>query len=171
MKIYTKCVHLINMLNRNKIFLILLIISISAFTGGDHNYVKLLNHQKKAIPFKIKTQKIEWINNVINIALLSTDNRLIQINSIPESMLTDTTFRNHRVQVMMIDNNDITFTQNKRFLPLIAVKCNVAESGHSIAVNAQGKIFYQKQWYQFEVNTEHLLPKKKTLGTSKRIIN
>ena len=86
-------------------------------------------------------------------------------------MLTDTTFRNHRVQVMMIDNNDITFTQNKRFLPLIAVKCNVAESGHSIAVNAQGKIFYQKQWYQFEVNTEHLLPKKKTLGTSKRIIN
>jgi hypothetical protein len=159
------------MLNRNKTLIILLILCVSAFTSGNHNYVKLLNHQKKAVPFKIKSQKIEWINNAINIALLSTDNRLIQINNIPESMLIDTTFRNKRVQVMMINNNDITFTQNKRFLPLIAIKCDLAESGHLISVNAQGKIFYQKQWYQFEVNTEHLLPKEKTLGTSKRIMN
>lgn len=159
------------MLNRNKTLIILLIVCISAFTSGNFNYVKLINHQKKAVPFKIKSQKIEWINNAINIALLSTDNRLIQINNIPESMLIDTTFRNNRVQVMMIDNNDIFFTQNKRFLPLIAIKCDMAETGHSISVHAQGKIFYQKQWYQFEVNTEHLLPKEKTLGTSKRIMN
>jgi hypothetical protein len=159
------------MLTRNKTLLVLLIVCISAFTNEKLNDVKLLNHQKKAVPFKIKSQKIVWINNVINIGLLSTDNRLIQINNIPESMLTDSTFRNHKVQVMMIDNSDIAFTQNKRFLPLITIKCDLAETGHSISIHAQGKIFYQKQWYQFEVNTEHLLPKEKTLGTSKRIMN
>ena len=159
------------MLNRNKISLVLLIICLSAFTDSNNGSVKLINHQKKAVPFKIKSQKIEWVNNAINIALLSTDNRLIQINSIPENLLTDNTLRNNRVQVLMIDNNNTTFTQNKRFLPLLEIRCDAAETGHSISIVAQGKIFYQKQWYQFEVTTQHVLPKEKILGTSKRIIN
>jgi hypothetical protein len=159
------------MLKLNKISLVLLIIFLSAFTNSNKGSVKLVNHQKKIVPFKIKSQKIEWVNNVINIALLSTDNQLIQINNIPESLLKDTTFRNNRVQVLMIDNNNTTFNQNKRFLPLIEISCDAAETGHSISIETQGKIFYQKRWYQFEVNIQSTLPKEKILGTSKRRTN
>lgn len=140
------------------------------FTERDSGLVKLTNHQKQDVPFKIKTQKIEWVNNSVNVALLSTDNKLIQINNIPESMLIDTAFKNGRVQVIMIDSNNKTFTQNKRFLTLVEIKCDGAESGHTIVINAQGKIFHQKQWYRFDIKTQHILPKEKNLGTSKRMI-
>jgi hypothetical protein len=159
------------MLNLNKITLVLLIIFLSAFTHSNKGSVKLMNHQKKTVPFKIKSQKIEWVNNVINIALLSTDNQLVQINNIPESLVKDTTFRNNRVQVLMIDKNNNTFIQNKRFLPLIEIRCDAVEAGHSISIETQGKIFHQKKWYQFEVNIQSTLPKEKILGTSKRMTN
>ncbi len=154
----------------NKIIILLFTICLLGFTERDNGIIKLTNHQKQNVPFKVKNQKIEWVNNVINLAFLSTDNRLIQINNIPESMLKDTTFKNSRVQVVMIDNNNKTFTQNKRFLTSIEIKCDGAESGHNIAIAAQGKIFHQKQWYRFEIRTQNILPKEKNLGTYKKMI-
>lgn len=152
--------------------IILLIASICAFgfTSRDSSTVKLTNHQKQDVPFKIRSQKIDWVNNSINLALLSTDNKLIQINNIPESMIRDTIFKNRRVQVVLIDSTNKTFVQNKRFLTLVEIKCDVPESGHIIAISAQGRVFHEKQWYRFEIKTTQVLPKEKNLGTSKRMI-
>lgn len=152
--------------------IILLIASICAFgfTSRNSSTVKLTNHQKKDVPFKIKSQKIDWVNNSINVALLSTDNKLIQINNIPEGMLKDTTFKNRRVQVVLIDDSSKTFTQSKRFLTLVEINCDVPEMGHNVAISAQGKVFYEKQWYRFDIKTTLVLPREKNLGTSKKMI-
>lgn len=152
--------------------IILLIASICAFgfTSRDSSTVKLTNHQKQDVPFKIRSQKIDWVNNSINLALLSTDNKLIQINNIPESMIRDTIFKNRRVQVVLIDSTSKTFVQNKRVLTLIEIKCDVPESGHILDISAQGRVFHEKQWYRFEIKTTQVLPKEKNLGTSKRMI-
>lgn len=154
----------------NIIITLLVTMCLLSFTIRNSSLVKLTNHQKQDVLFKIKSQKIDWVNNSVNVSLLSTDNKLIQINNIPESMLKDTTFKNSRVQVVLIDENSKTFTQNKRILTLVEIKCDGAETGHSISINAQGKIFHQKQWYQFEIKTQQVLPKEKKLGTSKKMI-
>jgi hypothetical protein len=140
------------------------------FTLRNSGNVKLTNHQKKDVPFKIKSQKVDWVNNSLNIAILSTDNKLIQINNIPENMLKDTTFKNRRVQVVLIDSTSKTFTQNKRFLTLVEIKCDEPEPGQNIAITAQGKIFHEKQWYKFDIKLAAILPKEKNTGTSKKMI-
>jgi hypothetical protein len=152
--------------------IILLIASICAFgfTIQTNGTVKLTNHKKQEVAFRIKSQKIDWVNNSINLALLSTDNKLIQINNIPENMLKDTTFKNKMVQVVLIDGNSKTFVQNKRFLTLVEIKCDVPESGHNITINVQGRVFYKKQWYRFQIETTQVLPKEKNLGTFKKMI-
>jgi hypothetical protein len=154
----------------SKIALVIISLFVFSFTLRNSGIVKLTNQQKQNVPFKIKSQKIDWVNNSINVALLSTDNKLIQINNIPESMLKDTTFKNRRVQVVLIDSTSKTFVQNKRYLTLVEIKCDVPESGHIISVSAQGKVFYEKQWYLFEIKTTQVLPREKNLGTSKKMI-
>jgi archaellum biogenesis ATPase FlaH len=158
------------MQNPIKIVITLISICVFGFTSHNSSTVLLTNHQKQVVPFKIKSQKIDWVNNIINLALLSTDNKLIQINNIPENMLKDTTFRNRRVQVVLIDSTSKTFTQNKRFLTLVEIKCNLPEPGQTFAINAQGKVFHENQWYRFNVKTTQVLPKEKNLGTSKKMI-
>ncbi len=158
------------MQNPSKIALVLIGMCVFSFTSRNSGIVKLTNHMKQDVPFKIKSQKIDWVNNSINLALLSTDNKLIQINNIPENMLKDTTFKNRRVQVVLIDSSSKTFVQNKRFLTLVEIKCDVPESGHNITINVQGRVFYKKQWYRFQIETTQVLPKEKNLGTFKKMI-
>lgn len=154
----------------SKIALVTISLIVFSFSVRNSGIVKLTNQQKQNVPFKIKSQKIDWVNNSINVALLSTDNKLIQINNIPEGMLKDTTFKNRRVQVVLIDDSSKTFTQNKRFLTLVEINCDVPEMGHNVAISAQGKVFYEKQWYRFDIKTTLVLPREKNLGTSKKMI-
>ncbi len=147
-----------------------LIICLSSFFVDDSATIKLTNQLNKPIVFKIKSHKVEWVNNAVNIAFLSVDNKLIQINNIPESALTDTVIKSSRVHVIMIDSND-TYKQNKRNLSKIEIKCDGAIKGNALTITAKGRFYYKKKWVDFDIKSQQILPQEKTLGTSKRMMN
>lgn len=149
----------------------LVAIMVCAFSPVNLNSrVKLTDHNKKPIKFALKTQKIEWVNGRVNIAMLSTDNKLLQINNISESLLHDTTFRNRNVQVVYINNNK-TYKLNNRQLPLIDIICEGAETGKMLSLSARGKVYLDNAWILFDVTTEQALPTKKFTGASKNSIH
>ncbi|MBP9186369.1 MAG: hypothetical protein KBE91_01745 [Bacteroidia bacterium] len=159
------------MYQHKKVYLlIVLIICLTAFVAGDGATIKLTDQLNKPIIFKIKSQRIEWVNNSVNLAFLSTDNKLIQINNIPEKALVDTTIKTSRVHILMIDSN-CTYKQNRRNISKVEIKCAGPASGNQLSILVKGRFYHKKRWYDFDIKSQQILPKEKTIGTSTRIMN
>lgn len=121
--------------------------------------VKLTSHKGKAVSFVIRRPKLEWVNGALNLSLLSADNKLIQLNGISESLLTDTTFRSASVSYLLIDSNR-TFMQSKRLLPLIEIECREAEPGKPVFIRAHGRVYHNRIWYTATIEYTGMLPRK-----------
>lgn len=131
--------------------------------------VTLTNHKGKKILFKVKTKKIEWVNGKINLSLLSTDGKLLQLNNISESFLKDTTFRNSNISSVLITDS-ATFYSIKRISPLVEIVCSESKVGAEIAIIAQGSLFYKKSTYKYQINFYGNLPEKRFNTTYKKKI-
>lgn len=129
--------------------------------------VKLTSHKGRSVYFKIKSQKLEWVNGKLNLALLSTDNKLVELNNINEQWLKDTTFRNKGVNFLMIDSNR-TFIQNSRILPLIEIECAEPQKGKPVHIRAHGRIYYNKIWYTATLTYYGSLPEKKSISPTSK---
>jgi hypothetical protein len=149
------------------LFIALLSICLSAFQAPQKSSVKLVSPKGKIIPFKVKSQKLEWINGKLNLAILSADNKVVQVNNIDEQFLTDTTFRNKSVSFIFIDSS-FTYTNNKRLLPLIEIACSEPRKGNTISLRAHGKVYYNKNWYLLTVDFSGTLPEKKFMSQYKK---
>ncbi len=126
--------------------------------------VKLVSHKGRTIPFKIKSQKLEWVNGKLNLAILSTENKLLQLNNVNERWLKDTTFRSNKVTFLLIDSNR-TFIQNNRILPLLEIECRQPAKGQPVYIRAHGRIYYNKIWYTTTLSYYGSLPEKRATTT------
>lgn len=126
--------------------------------------VKLVSHKGRVIPFKIRSQKLEWVNGKLNLAILSTDNKLLQLNNMSDRLIKDTIFRNDKVTFLLIDSNR-TFIQNNRILPLLEVECSQPVKGQPVHIRAHGRIYYNKIWYTTTLSYYGSLPEKRANTT------
>lgn len=149
------------------LFIILLSMGLTASHYPVKNTVKLVPYKGKEIPFKIKTQKLEWVNGALNLALLSTDNRLVQVNNISEQYLKDTTFRNKSISLLVVDSQ-ATFTQNNRLLPLIEIACKEAKKDKLISIRVHGRVYANKTWNTATIDFTGALPEKKFMSQYKK---
>lgn len=149
------------------LFTALLSICLSAPQAPQKSSVKLVTPKGKVIPFKVRSQKLEWINGRLNLAVLSADNKVVQVNNIDEQMLTDTTFRHKSISFILIDSN-ATYTHNKSLLPLIEITCSEPRKGGAIDLKAHGKVYHNKSWYLLTVSYSGTLPEKKFMSQYKK---
>lgn len=146
------------MLEKVRTYLLLLIGMLSlSFVGPIPTKVGLVNNQLKYERFKVKKIKVQWVNNHINIALLSTDNRLIQLNNIKQDYMKDTVFNDPSVNLVFIDQNE-TYTSRAALLPQIEIRCANAKPNQPFYVFARGKVFTNNKWYWIEFKTTQYLP-------------
>lgn len=129
--------------------------------------VTLTGQKGEKVVFKIKTQKIEWVNNKINLSFLSADGKLLQLNNIDESTLKDTIFRSTAVNAVYITDS-ITYRPIKRIAPLLEITCTTPKKGQKISVLAQGSLFYKKNSYKYTIRFRGTLPEKHFNTTYKK---
>jgi hypothetical protein len=146
------------------VFAALLLMSFSLQQSS--GVVKLMNHQKKTIPFKVSKTHIEWVNGFVNLAFTSTDGRMIQVNQIWEKALTDTAFRSSQVKLILIDGEQ-PFKSAPSQRNLIEITCKKGAKGEPITINAQGKVYRNKAWYNINLTFKGKLPQPKLISTNK----
>lgn len=150
---------------KNKLLLItLLAFGLMSFVHQTANSVKMQNHNKQNLAFKIKKVNIEWVNGKVNLATVSTNNKIIQLNNLTEVMLKDTTFRHKGIDLIFMDGQK-AFKSVVRFKPLVEVTCAGPKAGNTISLNVQGKVYYQKAWYNINMQVSQKLPAQKFIST------
>ncbi|TAE85076.1 MAG: hypothetical protein EAY81_06910 [Bacteroidetes bacterium] len=129
--------------------------------------VTLTSQKGKKIVFKVKTQKIEWINGKLNLSFLSADGKLLQLNNIDESTLKDTIFRSTDVNAVYITDS-ISYKSIKRIAPLLEMTCATPKKGQEISILAQGSVFYKKNTIKYTIRYKGVLPEKRYNTTYKK---
>lgn len=169
-QILYKSLFLIDMQKATKTILsatgILVFVLMSFSLQQTSGTVKLVNHQKKTVPFKTNKAKIEWVNGFVNIALLSTDGQIIQINQIPEGLLKNTTLRSSKINLLLI-SGDKPYKPLSTHRPLFEITCKKATAGQPISISAQGKLYNNKAWYLVDVKVSGVLPTQQFKSTQK----
>jgi hypothetical protein len=140
---------------------------LSGYTQQTANNVTITNQNGKKVLFKIKTQKIEWVNGKVNLAFTSTDGKLLQITNIAETTLKDTTFRSNAVMAVLITDS-FTFKPIKRIAPLVEITCEGAKKGKEVSFIIQGSLFYAKNAYRYSITYTGVLPEKKFTSTYRK---
>lgn len=150
---------------KNKLLLFtLLAFALMSFVQQTGNSVKMQNHNKQNIAFKIKKVNVEWVNGRVNLAAVSTKNKMIQLNGLTEIMLNDTTLRHKGIELIFIDGEN-AFKSVVRFKPLVEVRCIGPKTGNNIMVNVQGKVYFKKAWYSINMQISQKLPAQKFIST------
>ncbi len=167
-KIFHKSLFLIDMRISFKVALPLIsaLLLMSFSLQQSSGVVKLMNHQKKSVPFKVSKTHIEWVNGFINLAFTSTDGRMIQVNQIWEKALKDTSFRSSQVKLILMDG-DQPFKSVPSQRNLIEITCKKGKKGEPITINAQGKVYRNKAWYNLNVTFKGKLPEHREVSTQK----
>lgn len=150
---------------RNNLLLIALSsVLLLSFTYQTGDSVKIQNQRKQNFAFKIKKVNIEWVNGRVNLANVLTNNKIIQLNNLTEVMLKDTTFRHTGIDLIFMDGEKV-FKSVARFKPLVEVKCKGPKTGNTILINVQGKVYFQKAWYNINMQVSQKLPAQKFIST------
>jgi hypothetical protein len=140
---------------------------LSGYAQQTSNTVIITKQNGKKVLFKIKNQKIEWVNGKVNLAFTSTDGKLLQINNIAEAMLKDTTFRSKVIRAVLITDS-ATFSQINNLSPLIEITCEGPQKGNEVSFIIQGSLFYKKVTYRYNITYTGVLPEKKFTSAYKK---
>lgn len=167
-KIFYKSLFLIDMRIPFKVALPLIgaLLLMSFSLQQSSGVVKLMNHQKQPVSFKVSKTHIEWVNGFINLAFTSTDGRMIQVNQIWEKALSDTSFRSSQVKLLLLDGEQ-PFKSVPSQRNLIEITCKKGKKGEPITINAQGKVYRNNAWYAVNVTFKGVLPAAKLISNNK----
>jgi len=136
-----------------------------SFTDAEPTKVSLMNHRGESLPFEIKRQKLEWVNGKLNLSILSTDNRLLQLNHLESALVKDTVFKSSKVSMLLISGSR-TYTQNNRILPVIEIESPGLKSGNPIRIKFSGKLFFKRLNCAIEADFSGTIPSQKKLTTN-----
>ncbi len=146
------------------ISIINIILCISNDVKAQLNKVEITNYKHQRVKFLIAKNYIEWVNGTVNIALTAANGRMLQINNIPQSLLTDTVVRTNKINLDYIINDKIYKTKPAQ-KALFEINCKKMEEGEDIQLTAQGKVYLNKTRYKIKSTISSKLPEKKYITT------
>jgi hypothetical protein len=137
----------------------------------DRSFVREYGRNRTITRLPIKSEPVfQRVNNKLNLSVDLENGAQLQINGIPENLLTDTTLRTAVLNVVYITaGQDTTYVSNtKRTRIGLTINAKSRAVGSPLSILVTARVYYGKQSKLFEVMATGRLPEKEFKEHNKR---